>query len=369
MKILVTGSNGFVGKNLIVTLKQRGYDVLTFDKDNSASDLMSLTQDVEFVVHLAGVNRPQNVEDFYHGNADLTQILVDALQSHNNRAPILVSSSIQASMDNDYGKSKLAGEQIVLDHATQMGSRAYIYRFPNLFGKWSIPNYNTVIATWCYNIARDLPIVMNDPSVMLDLIYIDDVVQEIMNAIEGKIEIQDSGYYEITEIYKVSLQTIHDLLQSFKTSRHTLMLPNLDNLFEKKLYSTYLSFLPTDQFSYPLTMHSDDRGSFTEFIKSPDRGQVSINVSKPGITKGEHWHHTKNEKFLVVKGQGVIQLRNIFSDEILEYHVSGELLEVVDIPVGYTHNIINKGNDDMVTVMWVNEIFDPLHPDTYFEEV
>lgn len=369
MKVLVTGSNGFVGRNLTTTLHSLGFEVLTFDKDNDTSELIDLTKDVNFVVHLAGINRPQNTEEFYEGNMGLSESLVSALQINANKAPILVSSSIQALLDNDYGKSKLGGENVLREHSVKNGSDVLIYRFSNLFGKWSQPNYNTVIATWCHNITRDIPLVMNDPLVELNLMYIDDVVEEIIRAIKGNGTLVADDLYTVPVSYDVSLQTIYDLLHQFIESRETNYLANMAPGFETKLYSTYLSFLPIEKFSYPLKMNVDDRGSFTEFIKSEDRGQVSINISKPGITKGQHWHHSKNEKFLVVKGSGVIHFRDIFSKEVIEYPVNGNVLEVVDIPTGYTHNIINIGSEDMVTVMWVNEPFDPDHPDTFYEEV
>lgn len=366
MKILVTGSKGFVGKNLSLELKNLGHEVLTFDREDSLDVLDKHTATADCVVHLAGVNRPTNTEDFYTGNAGLTETLIGLLQKHKNKATVIGSSSIQASLANDYGKSKLEGEILLKQHAQANGSKVYIYRFSNLFGKWSKPNYNTVIATWCHNISRDIPITINDPSVRLNLTYIDDVMKELTNAIQGEPTLTQEGYGVVHPIYDVSLEEIHNLLIKFKESRINHFVPNMEPGFETSLYSTYLSFLPTDKFSYPLKMNVDERGSFTEFIKSKDRGQVSINISKPGITKGEHWHHSKNEKFLVVQGQGVIKLRNVFNNEVIEYHVSGDQMQVVDIPTGYTHNIINNGSSDMVTVMWVNEPFDPNHPDTYF---
>lgn len=369
MKILVTGSKGFVGKNLMATLNYLDYEVVTFNRDNSLQDLKDMVLDVDFVVHLAGSNRPINTVDFYSVNADLTKELVNAIENTGRTIPILLSSSIQALNDSDYGKSKLSGENIVIDYAKRSGAQAYIYRYPNLFGKWSQPNYNTVIATWCHNISRDLPIQINDSNVEIELAYIDDVVEEIINAIEGKGNHVDNYFFEVSNTSKVSLGRIIKLLKFFKASRQSLFLPNMSKGFETQLYSTYLSFLPNDQFSYPLTMHQDHRGSFTEFLKTDDRGQVSINISKPGITKGEHWHHSKNEKFLVVKGEGIIKLRDIYSDEVVEYSISSDKLEVVDIPTGYTHSIINTSSEDMVTVMWVNEPFDPTRPDTYFETV
>lgn len=369
MKILVTGSKGFVGKNLMATLSHLDYDVVTFNREDSIESLNERLEGVEFVVHLAGANRPVNTDDFYSINANLTQSLIEVIESSGRAIPILLSSSIQALNDSDYGKSKLAGEQVIIDYSKRTGADVFIYRYPNLFGKWSQPNYNTVIATWCHNISRDLPIQVNDPSVEIELVYIDDVVTEILNAMNGKANKVEDNYYSVPQSSKVTLGEIHQLLVSFKESRETLFIPNMSKGFETQLYSTYLSFLPVDKFSYPLTMHKDERGSFTEFIKSNDRGQVSINISKPGITKGEHWHHSKNEKFLVVKGSGMIQLRDINGNQVIEYNVSGDKLEVIDIPTGYTHNIINTYDEDMVTVMWVNEPFDPDHSDTYFEKV
>lgn len=366
MIILVTGSKGFVGKNLCLELTNLGHEVLTFDREDTLDVLEAHTSKAEFVVHLAGVNRPTNAEEFYSGNAGLTEILIKLLQKHNNKAAVIGSSSIQAALDNDYGKSKLEGELLLQEHSKANDSKVYIYRFSNLFGKWSMPNYNTVIATWCHNISRDIPITINDASVRLNLTYIDDVMKELIRAIHGSPTMTPEGYGIVNPIYNVTLGEIHDLLVKFKESRSNHFVANMTPGFETSLYSTYLSFLPKDKFSYPLKMNVDERGSFTEFIKSEDRGQVSINISKPGITKGEHWHHSKNEKFLVVQGTGVIKLRNVFEDDVIEYHVSGEKMEVVDIPTGYTHNIINTGNSDMVTVMWVNEPFDPSNPDTYF---
>lgn len=368
MKVLITGANGFVGKNLTATLRTLGYEIYAYDRDNSLEDLEQYTKDCDFVVHLAGVNRPKNPSDFVEGNATFTESLCALLQSNQNKSPVLISSSIQAKLDNDYGVSKKMGEEVLLNHCQVNNSPVYIYRFNNLFGKWSRPNYNTVIATWCYNIARGIDVVVNDPNKEMTFSYIDDVVNEIVRAINGSPTIVD-GEYVVPNSYTVTLGETYELLSKFKQSRENHFVANFSNGFEKALYSTYLSFLPRDEFSYPLITHADDRGSFSEFVKSNDRGQVSINVSKPGITKGNHWHHTKNEKFLVVKGKGLIQFRDIFETEIIDYHVSSDKLEVVDIPPGYTHNIINLGDEDMVTVMWVNEPFDPQRPDTYYEVV
>ena len=369
MKILVTGSEGFLGRNLIEHLKDANHEILRFDRENDLSELNDLTKDCDFVVHLAGINRPQNVSEFYTGNMGLSETLVEALQSNNNKSPIIVSSSIQALLDNDYGKSKLAGENVLRAHAKENDSKVYVYRFSNLFGKWSQPNYNTVIATWCHNISRNIEIQVNNRDHELNLMYIDDVCHELTKAVEGQGTCVSDDLYTVPVSYDVNLGEIADLLTSFKESRKSLFVPDMSKPFVSKLYSTYLSFLPAEDFSYDLKMNVDGRGSFTEFLKSEDRGQVSVNLSKPGITKGQHWHHSKNEKFLVVSGEGLIQFREIFSNEIIEYKVSGKKLQVVDIPTGYTHNIINTGTEDLITVMWVNEVFNPNIPDTHALEV
>lgn len=382
MKILVTGSNGFVGKNLVETLKtirdgkkNSIYDfsdinIYQYDRTNNENQLEEFTKDCDFVVHLAGVNRPNNVEEFYEGNKGTIELLCKNLKINNNKCPILVSSSIQVGRDNDYAKSKKEGEDYLLEFSKINGNPVFIYRFANLFGKWCKPNYNSVVATWCHNIAHDLDIQVNDESIQLSLCYIDDVIEEIINCIGGNATYdKEKECYIVLPIYQISLGKIRDLLYSFKKSRNDLSIPNQDDEFVNKLYATYLSYLPKENFSYPLKMNIDQRGSFTEFIRIKEYGQVSVNISKPGITKGQHWHHTKNEKFLVVSGIGLVQFRKIGEDEIIEYRVSGEKLEVIDIPTGYTHNIINLGNTEMVTIMWANEPFNPNKPDTYFEEV
>lgn len=369
MKILITGAKGFIGKNLVAELKNRKYmDVFEYDIETEPSLLDKYCKEADFVFHLAGVNRPKEQSEFMEGNYGFTSVLLDTLKKHRNTCPMMLSSSIQAEWDNPYGKSKKAGEDLLFIYSKETGAKVLIYRFPNVFGKWCKPNYNSAMATFCYNIARDLPITVNDPSVVMKLVYIDDVVNELINALEGK-EKRNGHFCEVPVIYTFTLGEIVDLIYSFKKSREERSIPNMSDGFTKKLYSTYLSYLPEDKFSYDLKMNIDNRGSFTEFIKTLDRGQVSVNISKPGITKGNHWHHTKNEKFLVVSGKGVIRFRKIDSDEITEYFVSGDKLEVVDIPAGYTHNIENLGDIDMVTIMWANEPFDPQKQDTYYLEV
>lgn len=369
MNILVTGANGFIGKNLIVELKNQGYtNIYSFTRQSESHLLDDYCKNADFVFHLAGINRPEDPSEFMDGNYGFTEKLLDTLKKHNNTCPVMISSSTQAELDNPYGISKRAGEDLLFNHQKETGAKALVYRFPNVFGKWSKPNYNSVIATFCHNIARGLPIQINDPNVLLNLVYIDDVIQELIQALNGK-ENRVGDFCEVPVVYKNRLGNIADLIYSFKKSREERSIPDMSEPFVKKLYSTYLSFLPEDKFSYELKMNIDDRGSFTEFIKTLDRGQVSVNISKPGITKGNHWHHTKNEKFLVVSGQGVIRFRKPDSDEVIEYYVSGDKLEVVDIPVGYTHNIENLGESDMITIMWANEPFDPDRPDTYYLEV
>ena len=369
MKVLVTGSNGFVGKNLIAELEATtDHEILSYDKDTDVSSLDSYCEKADFIFHLAGVNRPETEAEFMMGNFGFTSTLLGTLKKHNNACPVMISSSIQASLSNPYGESKKAGEDLLKFYSEETGATVLIYRFPNVFGKWCRPNYNSAVATFCHNIAHDLPVMVNDPEVILNLVYIDDVVKELVGALDGK-ENRQGDICEVPTVHTVKLGDIVSLLESFKASRDERSIPNMADAFTKKLYSTYLSYLPEDQFSYPLKMNVDQRGSFTEIIRTPDRGQVSVNISKPGITKGNHWHHTKNEKFLVVSGTGVIRFRNLNSDEVIEYFVSGEKMEVVDIPVGYTHNIENIGDTDMVTIMWVNESFNPEEPDTYYLEV
>ena len=369
MKILVTGSNGFIGKNLIAELKNRDYkDIFEYDLDSTLEELDKYTKEADFIYHLAGVNRPKDDKEFLEGNFGFTNVLLEHLIKNNNKAPIMISSSIQAELNNPYGVSKKAGEDLIFNYGKENNIDVFVYRFPNVFGKWSKPNYNSVVATFAYNIANNLPIKVNDPNVLMNLIYIDDLVNELIKLLDKKHNQKDKYCY-VEPVHEVKLGKIAKLLKKFKNSRKDLSIANMDDEFERKLYSTYLSYLHKDDFIYDLKMNMDERGSFTEFIKTIDRGQVSINISKPGITKGNHWHHSKNEKFLVVSGKGVIRFRKYNETEVTQYYVSGDKLQVVDIPPGYTHNIENLGDKDMVTVMWVNEIYDPNNPDTYYMEV
>ncbi|MCF8020022.1 MAG: capsular polysaccharide biosynthesis protein CapF [Vallitaleaceae bacterium] len=369
MKILVTGSKGFIGKNLMAELRNKKHtDIYEFDQETEPSLLDEYCKEADFVFHLAGINRPKDQSEFMDGNFGFTTILVNTLRKYKNTCPVMISSSIQAELDNPYGESKKAGEDLLFDYGLETGAKILVYRFPNVFGKWGRPNYNSVVATFCHNISHELPIHMNTPDVVMNLVYIDDVMNELIHALEGN-ENRVNLFCKVPIVHTITLGEIADLIYSFKKSREERSVPDMSDAFTKKLYSTYLSYLPEDQFSYDLKMNVDDRGSFTEFIKTPDRGQVSVNISKPGITKGNHWHHSKNEKFLVVSGQGVIRFRKINSDEVLEYFVNGEKMTVVDIPTGYTHNIENLGETDMVTIMWANEAFNPEKPDTYFLEV
>jgi len=369
MKILVTGAKGFVGKNLIAQLKNKGYtNIFEFDKDTDKRLLEEWTKECEFVFHLAGVNRPKEEKEFMEGNFGFTSELLELLEKHKNKATIVITSSIQAKQDNPYGKSKKAGEDLLFDYSKKTGSKVLVYRLSNLFGKWSRPNYNSVVATYCYNITRNLDIQVNDEEAKLTLCYIDDVVEEFIRAIGGNPTTKEL-YNIVPVFYTIKLGELADKIRSFKESRKDLKIVNMKDELTKKLYSTYLSYLPLDEFSYELKMNSDNRGSFTEFIRTEERGQVSVNVCKPGITKGNHWHNTKNEKFLVVSGEAVIRFRGPDTKEIIEYKVSGERLEVVDIPIGLTHSITNTGDCDLVTIMWVNECFNADKPDTYFLEV
>lgn len=381
MNILVTGANGFVGKNLCATLNaiKEGADqsfaissklnLFEYDVDSDPALLDEYCAKADFVFNLAGVNRPKEQEEFMAGNFGFASTLLAMLKKHNNKCPVVLSSSTQAALENPYGQSKKAGEDLFFQYSKETGAKVLVYRFPNVFGKWCRPNYNSAVATFCYNIAHDLPIRINDGSVMMKLVYIDDVVTELIHALEGKPSACAGGFCAVPVEHTIKLGEIADLIVSFRASRESRSVPDMSDAFSQKLYATYLSYLPEDQFSYPLSMNADARGSFTEIIRTPERGQFSVNISKPGITKGNHWHHSKNEKFLVVSGRGVIRFRKVGEEKVLEYFVSGDKMEVVDIPTGYTHNIENLGDTDMVTFMWASECFNPEKPDTYFLEV
>lgn len=396
---MVTGAKGFVGKNLCAQLrniaegKNRSYGELNieaiyeYDIDSSAEELDAYCRDADFVFNLAGVNRPQDPKEFTEGNFGFASTLLDTLNKHSNRCPVMLSSSIQATLigryaEGEYGKSKRAGEELFFDYGRETGARVLVYRFPNLFGKWCRPNYNSAVATFCHNIANELPITINDRSTMLELLYIDDLVDEMVAALKGEehhcefdgidtVLTAEGRYCAAPITHKVTLGEIADLLEAFHAQPQTLLMPEIgDNSFAKKLYSTYLSYLPKERVSFPLKMNIDQRGSFTELLRTTSCGQVSVNISKPGITKGEHWHNTKWEFFIVVSGHGMIQMRRIGSNEVLEFEVSGDKIEAVHMLPGYTHNIINLSeSENLVTVMWANEPFDPNHPDTFFEKV
>lgn len=380
MKVLVTGSKGFIGKNLIENLKnvKEGKDksrevviddIFEFDVDTDLSLLEQYCSECDFVFNLAGINRPENKEDFNINHSFLAQLL-DLLKKNNNKCPVMLSSSTQALLDNDYGKSKKEAEDLLIKYGKENDVETLVYRFPNVFGKWCRPNYNSGVATFCNNIANDLDIVVNDRNTELTLVYIDDIVDEMFEALKGNGH-RDNDLCFVPVTHKKTLGEIVDLLYKFNDEPNTLMMPNLVNgSFEKKLYSTFLSYLPERKVKFELKGNFDDRGSFTEFIKTESNGQFSINISKPGITKGQHWHNTKWEFFLVVSGKALIQERKIGTEEIIEFEVSGEKLEAVHMLPGYTHNIINLSDtDNLVTIMWANEVFDKNKPDTFFEEV
>ena len=399
MNILITGAKGFVGKNLAEALKaiRDGKDrtrpdlkieeIYLYDIDSDLSELDVCCEKADFVFNLAGVNRPQNNEEFFAGNFGFASTLLDTLKKYSNTCPVMLSSSVQATLlgryaGSDYGKSKKAGEDLFFSYGEETGANVLVYRFPNVFGKWCRPNYNSAVATFCNNIANDLPIQVNDRSTLLELVYIDDIISEMLDALEGKEHhcefdgvdtvLDDNGKFcAVPVTHKVTLGEIADLLESFKAQPQSLFMPEIPyGRFEKKLYSTYLSYLPKEKVSFPLKMNVDDRGSVTELLKTEKCGQFSVNISKPGITKGQHWHHSKWEFFIVVSGKGLIQLRKIGTDEVLDFYVSGDKIEAVHMLPGYTHNIINlSDSENLVTLMWANESFDPNHPDTFFEVV
>ena len=398
MNVLVTGAKGFVGKNLVAALcnlrdgKDRTRpnlsvgEVMEYDLDTEPALLPEYCKQADFVFHLAGVNRPKTPEEFLTGNRDFTETLLSTLKEANNACPVMLSSSVQATLvgryDSDYGRSKLAGEELLFDYKKETGAEVYVFRFPNLFGKWCRPNYNSAVATFCHNKAHDLEVFVRDPKIELELLYIDDLVRTMLDLLEGHVTRCDydgvtpvqaeNGRYCLSPVtHRVTLGEIVDLLDCFVEQPKTLYLPEMkEGSFAKKLYSTYLSYLPKEKISFFPEMKEDARGSFTELLRTKAFGQVSVNISKPSVTKGQHWHHTKWEFFTVVHGRGLIQMRKISTDEILEFYVSGEKIETVHMLPGYTHNIINLSDtEDLVTVMWANEPFDPAHPDTFFEEV
>ncbi len=398
MNILVTGAEGFVGKNLCASLKniRDGKDrtrpgikieeIFEYDINTQPELLEEYCRKADFVFNLAGINRPQNPEEFMQGNCGFASKLLETLKKYNNPCPVMISSSIQATCigryDSDYGKSKKAGEELVFSYAEETGAKVFVYRFPNLFGKWCRPNYNSAVATFCNNIANDLPITVSDRNVQLELLYIDDLVTEMLDALENKehhcdfdgietVLVDNGKYCAVPVTHKVTLGEIVDLLETFNDQSKNLVMPEIpDNSFAKKLYSTFLSYLPKEKVAFPLKMNVDDRGSFTELLKTDKCGQFSVNISKPGITKGQHWHHSKWEFFIVVSGHGLIQERKIGSDEVMNFEVSGDKIEAIHMLPGYTHNIINLSEtENLVTVMWANEQFDPNHPDTFFEIV
>lgn len=366
MNILITGARGFMGKNLRSALTGRYGDahrLMLLDMPHTEEELLAAAAEADFVFHLAGVNRPTDPADFQKGNADFTRQLLTLLKERGKRPPVLLSSSIQAALENPYGQSKLSAEQAVADYGRGTGSAVYLYRLPNVFGKWSRPNYNSAVATFCHNVARGLPITVNDPSVTLRLVYIDDVVEEFLRAMEGQ-PCREGEWCAVQPVHEVNLGHMAELIQSFPALRDSLTAPDQSDPLVKKLYATYLSFLPPEDFSRPTVTHADQRGSFTELLHMGSRGQVSLNVSRPHITKGDHWHQTKHEKFIVLQGEGVIRFRKVGDSTVIAYKVSGENLTVVDIPTGYTHSIENTGDTDMLTLMWANEVFDPARPDT-----
>lgn len=366
MNILITGARGFMGKNLRSALTGRCGDahrLMLLDMPHTEEELLAAAAEADFVFHLAGVNRPTDPADFQKGNADFTRQLLTLLKERGKRPPVLLSSSIQAALENPYGQSKLSAEQAVADYGRETGAAVYLYRLPNVFGKWSRPNYNSAVATFCHNVARGLPITVNDPSVTLRLVYIDDVVEEFLRAMEGQPH-REGEWCAVQPVHEVNLGHMAELIQSFPALRDSLTAPDQSDPLVKKLYATYLSFLPPEDFSRPTVTHADQRGSFTELLHMGSRGQVSLNISKPHITKGDHWHQTKHEKFIVLQGEGVIRFRKVGDSTVIAYKVSGENLTVVDIPTGYTHSIENTGDTDMLTLMWANEVFDPAHPDT-----
>lgn len=368
MRVLVTGAKGFIGKNLCEALRRNDIETLEIDVDNLV-ELPSFIQKADWIVNLAGINRPLKKEEFYDGNFNFPVKLVEEIKKTGRKIPVILSSSTQAEKDNDYGKSKKMAEDFLFSFMKETGNPVYVYRFQNVFGKWCRPSYNSVVATFCYNITHSLPIQVNDPSSEICFVYIDDIVVSILSLLKENNPKGEDSILSVSPSYKVTLGHLVELLNSFHESRKTLSVPTLDGGFESKLYATYLSYLDAHDFSYKLTSHSDNRGSFTEILRLFPRGQASVNVIKPGITKGNHYHNTKVEKYLVLSGECSTKFRKIGTDEVISYDTNGKEFVVIDIPAGYTHSITNIGNEDSIVFMWASEPFDPNHPDTYMEEV
>ncbi|MBQ3008859.1 MAG: NAD-dependent epimerase/dehydratase family protein [Oscillospiraceae bacterium] len=365
-KILITGATGFIGKNLTATLLQKGYtNLYLFDRENTQEQLEEFCTDADFVFHLAGVNRPQDTKEFYEGNTDFSKTLLDTLAAKGNKAPVVVSSSIQALLDNDYGKSKKMGEELFMANGA---NPAFIVRLYGVFGKWSRPNYNTVVATFMHNVAHGLPLQINDPDKELTLCYIDDVIAKFIDILENTQDYKP-GFFEIDTLHKITLGKLAEKITAFGKNRETLVMPSLNTLLDQRLYGTYLSYLDTDNFSYKLKKNEDNRGWLAEFIRSESFGQIFISTTKPGITRGDHWHHTKVEKFFVISGKAEISFRHMITDDIIRYTVEGDTPTVVDIPVGYTHNIKNIGDTEVICLFWSSQLFDPQNPDTYYTKV
>lgn len=368
--ILVTGSAGFIGRNLCLALRRTGrFQVLEFEVPQSVAELQQLAARAEAIIHLAGVNRPQQESEFAAGNTDLTRQLCAGLVAAGRSVPLILSSSIQAELDNPYGRSKLAAEEIVLDYHARTGAPVCIYRFPNVFGKWSRPHYNTVVATFCHNLSRGLPVQVSNPAHVLRFVYIDDLVRAFVDYVSQAAPDPARTHYEIAAVYTITLGELHDLLVSFQAGRKQSLLPDLANPLVKYLYSTFVSFLDPQDLAYPVDLKTDDRGWLFELVKSRAAGQIFVSRTRPGITRGNHYHDTKIEKFCVIQGQGIIRFRHVFSPEILAYPVDDQAIRIVDIPPGYTHSIENTGRGDLITLFWANEIFDPQRPDTHFVKV
>lgn len=367
--VVITGAAGFVGKNFVQYLKKlEDVNVLQYDIENIASLEAGLAQ-ADFVLHLAGINRPQNEQEFHSGNVDFTGQVLELLKKHQRKIPFLLSSSTQAELDNPYGRSKRLAEDAVFSWASQTGGQALVYRLPNVFGKWCRPNYNSAVATFCHNIARDLPIQINDAARELSLVYIDDVAEEFLRALQGMPHMGEDGYCRVPRVFRATVGEIAEKTRGFRQIRETLVLPSFEDDFTRCLYATYLSYLPENEFGYPVEMKHDQRGWLAELIKSKQLGQIFVSRTKPGVTRGNHWHHTKTEKFIVIEGNAVIKFRQIHGDNVIEVPVSGNEIKIVDIPTGYTHSITNIGETDVITLFWSSEIFNPDKPDTYWEVV